>query len=37
MMIIGLMVLACVVSIAQAFIVNDKMYQQYSVNSYVID
>lgn len=27
MMIIGLMVLACVVSIAQVFIVNDKMYQ----------
>lgn len=27
MMIMGLMVLACVVSIAQAFIVNDKMYQ----------
>lgn len=27
MMIIGLMVLACVASIAQAFIVNDNMYQ----------
>lgn len=27
MMIIGLMVLACVVSIAQAFVVNDNVYQ----------
>lgn len=27
MMIIGLMVLACVASIAQAFVVNDNMYQ----------
>lgn len=27
MMIIGLMVLACVASLAQAFVVNDKMYQ----------
>ena len=27
MMIIGLMILACVASLAQAFIVNDNMYQ----------
>ena len=27
MMIIGLMVLACVASLAQAFVVNDNMYQ----------
>lgn len=27
MMIIGLIVLACVASLAQAFVVNDNMYQ----------
>lgn len=27
MMIIGLMVLTCVASLAQAFVVNDNMYQ----------